>query len=277
MRYAGPLLDITDVTDTTSGASRAYPSDSDQTSTGEIVPENGQVTAEDIPAGSVVLGAFKFSSRIIKGSFELAQDAGVDFDGYIAGRLGVRLGRIMNAKFSTGVGTVEPFGVATQATLGASAIGSSGNTGGSDGTNTIGTTDLATLVGSVDSAYYSNARFMVHPATLASLRACVSKAGLPVFPGLNYAGEDSLFGFSVSVNPWLDTLQTNPSSPAVTRKTVLFGDFRRYRVRRAPLIVMRLPTRFADTGQIGFLAFWRADGAICDGSGGSIKCLVNQY
>ena len=46
---------------------------------------------------------------------ELAQDAGFDFPAYIAGRFGVRIGRLANAKFTTGAGTTESFGFLSRA------------------------------------------------------------------------------------------------------------------------------------------------------------------
>ena len=48
-------------------------------------------------------------------------------------------------------------------------------------------------------------------------------------------------------NNFMDTLQVSPSSPPVTRNTVLFGDMKRYIIRRVKgMSLLRLEERFAD-------------------------------
>ena len=64
-------------------------------------------------------------------------------------------------------------------------------------------------------------------------------------------------------------------SPPTTGKTVLFGRLVVVVIRRAPLFVQRLDERYADFGQIGFLAWWRCDGNLIDGGGGAVKALEN--
>jgi predicted phage gp36 major capsid-like protein len=59
---------------------------------------------------------------------------------------------------------------------------------------------------------------------------------------------------------------------------VAFGGLAKYVVRRAPLIVRRLATRFADFGQIAFIAFRRVDGNLIDGCAGqSVALLQNVF
>ena len=65
----------------------------------------------------------------------------------------------------------------------------------------------------------------------------------------------------------MDQLPSLPSSPTVTKKTVLFGQVRKYLIRAAPMLLMRLSQRFADFGQVGFLAWWRVDGQPLDAAG----------
>jgi HK97 family phage major capsid protein len=62
-------------------------------------------------------------------------------------------------------------------------------------------------------------------------------------------------------NNFMDTLEVNPSSPPVTKNTVVFGNLKRYMVRRVrQMSVLRLEERFADFGIVAFLAFARYDG-----------------
>jgi len=278
-KYVGPMLDpeVATAHDTATGAPFAFPADNDTATTGEMVAENQQVTSSDVATISAAyLGSFKFSSKIIKVSMELAEDAGFDFAAYLARVFGVRLGRIINTKFTTGVGTTEPTGIVTAATQGAVAVGATGNDG-SSGLNTIGSDDLANLEQSVDPTYRVGARWMVHPNTLGALRRQKDKEGRLLFPSLAEGTGNTLYGYPISLNPNMDQLQANTSSPPVARKTVLFGDFKRYTIRRAPLHIVRLDERFADFGEIGFIATWRMDGNLVDGGGGAVKYLVNNY
>ena len=281
LAYYGPLLDPAVVTihGTTTGAPRAYPEDNDTVISGEQLNENAQVTEQDISGlGSVVLKAFLWSSRLILVSIELAQDTDFDLDAYLADRFAIRIARAVNPKLTTGAGTTEPFGVVTQATLGAVANGSATNTGGSEtGGTSIGTGDLAALEKSVDFAYRQNAKFMMHPNTLGALRQVLNKTGSPVFPGLHNAGADTIFGYDVVLNPAMDQLPTNPSSPPVTKKTVLFGDFSKFVVRRVPPIIQRLEERFIDFGKYAYIMHQRYDANLIDGGGGAVKYLSNTY
>jgi HK97 family phage major capsid protein len=277
MKDIGPMLDLATIQELASGAPRAFPAVNDTTITGEQISEQTQVTDADI-AGLVgtTLGSFKYSSKIIKCSMELVTDTGFDIEAWLAEMFGTRIGRIVNTKFTTGVGTTEPFGVLTQATSAGTAAGANTNDGTS-GANTLGTDDFATLEASVDPAYRKNGRWMMHANTLASLRKVKDKEGRPVFPGLHSGGEDSIFNKPIALNPNMDQLQTQVGSPPVTRKTLAFGDFSKYTARRTPALITRMAERFVTEGQIGFLMVQRYDGNLIDGAGGAVKTLQNVY
>ena len=64
--------------------------------------------------------------------------------------------------------------------------------------------------------------------------------------------------------------------PAASAKPVLFGDFSRYKVRRVKGVrLLRLVERYADSLQVGFIAFQRLDGRSVDASGAAFKCFAN--
>jgi len=280
MKFYAPLLDAGTIHDTITGSPKGFPVDNDTSITGEQVDENAQVSNEDIGnLNQVMLRSFKYSSRLVRVSMDLVADVGFDLPGYLADRFGVRIARALNPKLTTGSGTTEPFGVVTQATLGAAAVGSSSNTGGSEtGGTSIGTDDFAALEGSVDVAYRRNARWMLHPDTLTALRKVKNKMGQPVFPALHASGEARIMNYPIVLNPHMDPLPTMPNSPPVAKKTVLFGDFSKYVIRRVPPMVMRLEERFIDFGgQIAFVMFQRFDAALLDGGGGAAKVLTNVY
>jgi HK97 family phage major capsid protein len=271
-RYAGPMLDVSTVYDTATGAPLAYPADNDASVSGEMVAEDVQVTAQDIPISGTVLKSFKFSSRMIKMSIELTQDVGFPLAPYLAARFGTRIARAANPRFTTGTGAGEPTGFLNVASVGAVAVGSTNNTGGSESGNSIGTDDLANLELSLDPAYRLNASMMMHPNTANLLSRLKDKNGRPVYSDMR-----SLRGYPVVLNASMDTVPTTPSSPQVIAKTVAFGDFSKYVIRRAPLLVTRLSSRFAEFGQVAYLAIQRMDANLIDGDGNSIKLLANHF
>jgi HK97 family phage major capsid protein len=59
--------------------------------------------------------------------------------------------------------------------------------------------------------------------------------------------------------------QSMASAVATGNKTVLFGDFSKYKIRDvASVRLRRLVERYADSDQEGFVAFARADGNLLD-------------
>ena len=242
------------------GAPIAFPSDNDTTISGERVPENVQTTDVDIfTINATILGAFKYGSRLVKCSIEFLRDSGVDIDAWLAGRFGVRLGRITNTELLTGTdGGVMPNGLLNAAQIGATAAGSSPNDGSGAGTNTIGEQDLENLIGSVDPLYRNSdgAGFIVNDNVLTRIRKLTDKQGRPLklyrSALENPSGQATLLGHPCFTHPGMPTLQVSPSSPAVTVKSVLFGDLSKYTVRYGPMVVYRIFERYAEYGLVGF-------------------------
>ncbi len=81
-------------------------------------------------------------------------------------------------------------------------------------------------------------------------------------------------GYAYRVNNNMDQL-TN-TSPATTRKTVAFGRFDKYLVRKVrEMSVLRLTERFAEYGQVAFIGFARYDGQLLDAGTHPVKYLLN--
>jgi len=274
-KWYSALLDAATIWDTSTGAPLSYPMDDDATITGELIPENSQVTtADDAPLSSVNLKGYLFSSRMVKVSIALLQDAGFPLDLYLATRLGIRLGRVSNSYFVRGTGQSQPTGIVTAAGTTIIANGSY-STDGTGGANSIGSDDLASLEAAVDAAYRvpaQGAAFMMHQNTLSALRQVKDKAGRPLRL-VSEAG--TILGYPARVNNALDQLQSASSSPAVTCDTVVFGALKKYTIRRAPLRVMRIEERYAEQGQVAYIAFRRMDGNLVDGCAGA-SCAVLQ-
>ena len=283
LKYYGPMLDggadMPTIMVTASGQPLPFPTDNDTAQTGEQIDENAQVNAQDVTIGMVMLGAYKFSTKLVKVSIELLQDSAFDIESYLIRKFAERTGRILNSKFTTGAGTTTPMGIVTASTLGGTAIGSAGNSGGSEGANTIGSDDLVTLEHSVDPLYRNNARYMMHDSTLASLKKIKDKFGRPLWqPSVTVGEPDRINGYRYAINNDMAELQSGVGSPPATNKVLLFGQFNKYLIRRVKdMTVLRLSERYADYGQVAFLGFSRYDANMIDAGTHPVKYLKTVY
>ena len=213
------------------------------------VAENASVSPTDEVFDQITLGAFKVSTKVIV-SEELAKDARVPFDAYLAQEVGARLGVTEGAAFATGSGTGQPMGITTAAG-GVSVI--AGATGSA---TTFTLADITALYNGLPAAYRSRATFVLHPADYSALASRVDTAGSIAIPSLQ-APEPSLFGKPVLVDP-------NMPTPAASARSAVFADFERaYTICRvAGISVQRLEELHADSGQLGYRARERVDGRV---------------
>jgi HK97 family phage major capsid protein len=277
LKYYGNMLAEAEVFDTSTGQPLPFPTDNDTSIIGELVGENQQVNAQDVSIGQIMFGAYKFSSRLVKVSIELLQDSAFDFDAFLTRKFAIRLGRILNNKFTVGTGTNQPTGIITAATAGPTAVGSFANDG-VGGANTIGSDDLIELEHSVDPLYRPGAKYMMNDLTLKVLKKLKDKFGRPLWlPGLAVKEPDTINSYPFSINNDMATLPSTVASPPVPYISVAFGQLKLYGIRRVKdMSVLRLEERFADFGQVAFLAFYRADGNLLDAGTHPVKYLTNQ-
>ena len=291
MKYYGPMLQSSEIMDTATGQPLPYPTDNDTTVVGEIVGEGQQVSEKDVTIGQIVFNAEKFSTKMVKTSLELLQDSAFAIAPYIRNKFAIRLGRILNTKFTLGNGLsatpTEPTGIVTAVVAncaaaqtaatgvvygtGLLAAGSSANTGGSEtGGTSIGSQDFTDLEHTVDPVYRPGASYMFHDQTLRVAKRLLDKYGHPLWKQTMAAGEpDRLNGYPYWINNDMATI-------AVNAKTVLFGDMKKYLVRRVKeLGVVTLQERFADYGQVAYIGFARYDGNLLD-AGTHPVCFLQQ-
>lgn len=273
LKYYGPTMEAFEIMDTATGQPLPYPTSNDTSNTGEIVGEGVQVSTADVTIGHINFGAFKFSTKMVKVSLELLQDSAFDMPSFLKKQFAIRLGRILNTKFTVGAGTTEPTGIITAITAnnGAAsttpsygtiltAAGSSANTGGAEtGATSIGSTDLFNLEHTVDPLYRRGASYMFHDQTLRFLKGLLDKYGRPLWkPGVAVGSPDTINGYPYWVNNDMDQIATG-------KKTVVFGDLKKYLIRRVKeLGVLTLNERFADYGQVAYIGFARYDGNLLD-------------
>ena len=271
LKYYGDMLNVSTIMDTATGQPLPYPTDNDTTVSGEIVGEGVQVTTADVTLGSITFNAYKFSTKMVKVSIELLQDSAFDLETFLKNKFAIRLGRILNTKFTVGTGTNEPKGIIVAATASTQTVIGDDNAGTPDPTTQIGYTDLVNLEHQVDPLYRRGAKFMMHDQTLRYLKTLKDKYGRPLWvPGVAVNAPDEILGYGYSINNDMAQLGTG-------HKVVAFGQLQKYMIRRVKeLAVMRLSERFADYGQVAFLGFARYDGNLLDAGTHPVVYVANS-
>lgn len=269
MKFYGGMLQVATLIQTGSGADMNFPTADATAEVGEIVGQNSAVTLGETTFGNTALSVYKYSSKKIALPFELLQDSFIDIEAYIQGVLAVRLGRITNTHFTTGTGTGQPRGLMTGAAL--------GKTGTTGQTTTVIYDDLVDLEHSVNRAYRMSRRcgWMMADSSLKVVRKIKDSQGRPIFvPGyeINVPGgaPDTLLGRAITIND-------DVAAMAANARSIAFGDFSKYVIRRVMDLTMFRMTDSAFTlnGQVGFVAFQRLGGNLID-AGGAVKYYANS-
>jgi HK97 family phage major capsid protein len=259
--YFGPMLEACNVITTDAGNDLPWPTVNDTGNTGEQLGESSDIgSSVDPTVAAVNLGAYKFSSKLVKVPVELIEDAAFDLVTWLGTALGQRLGRIVNTKCTTGDGAAGPTGILTAATLGKTTASATA----------IDETELIDLYHSVDRAYRAGPQvgWMMNDLIAAEVRKLQATNGDFYLSGLASGEPDSIMGKRLWFNNDLASTLT------ATYKTALFGDFSKYVVRRVRGIrLRRLVERYADYDQEGFVAFMRVDGALIDAGTHPVKYL----
>ena len=232
---------------TQTGANLPIPTSDDTANEGEILAENTQTTTVlTVPFGQVVFGAYKYSSKFIKASIEFLQDTSIGSpETWLARHAGERLGRITNRHATKGSNSSQPYGVQWAATLGKTVASATA----------ITFQEVIDLEHSVDPSYrQAGGEWMFNDATLAILKKLGDSTGQWIWqPGLLSRAPDRILGYEYVINQHMDGV-------AAGKHSMLFGDFSKYFLREVrEIMVLRLVERFADYGQVAFLAFMRFD------------------
>lgn len=258
IREAGPT-----VLSTATGNNLPIPTVDDTANVGAILAENATAGNQDVAFGQKVLGAHKYTSKVILVPFELLQDTAFDMEAFLAQKLAERIGRITNTHFTVGTGSGQPQGIVTGAT--------SGVTGANGQATSITYENLIDLQHSVNRSYRLNAKFMFNDKTLKVVRKLKDNDGQFLWqPSLQLGIPDQILGFSYIINDDIAEM-------AAGAKSVLFGDFSNYFVRDVSAVELyRITDKYIESGQVGFVAFSRHDGLLVDAGGNPIKYYQNS-
>ena len=243
----GGVASVATVINTATGNNLPWPTNDDTSNEGAILGENTIITEEDLVFGENNLGAYKYTSKLIRVSYELLQDSAIDVEGFIARKLAMRLARIHNRHYTVGTGTGQPDGIAVSPTTGVLAAGAA----------TVTHDEIINLIHSVDPAYrLPSSKFMFADGAAAELRKVTDGDGNKAWqPGLVAGQPDRLLGYEYVINQHMPAMTTGNVS-------MLFGDLAAgYVIRNVKdMQLVRLDERYADLLQVGFFAFDRSDG-----------------
>lgn len=261
MKDYGGLASVAQILTTDSGHTLEWPTSDGTAEEGELIGENSQASEGDVVFGIKNLGAKKLSSKVIRVSNELLNDSGIDIQGFLASRIGSRLGR-GEAKFlvqGTGAGTPEqPTGLQASVTGTTTAASSSEFTW----------QEVNGLIHSIDPAYRRAANFRIglNDNTLKLMTEMEDLQGRPLWlPAVSGAAPATILNVPYFVDQGIADIGINA-------KFMYAGDFAQFIIRRVRYMVLkRLVERYADFDQTGFLAFHRFDCVLQDAA--AIKAL----
>lgn len=259
MKAYGGIRNAATIIRSSNGGDLHMPTDDDTSNTGAILAENTQDSEQDVTFGEVVLGAYNYTSKIIRVPIALMQDSAFPLDAFLQRKFAERLGRATAAHYATGTGTAQPKGLFTAA--------SSGKTAAS--ATAVTYSELIDLKHSVDPAYRQNASWVFNDSTLKALKQLLDSDGRPLWaPGI--AG-----GVPATLDDDVYIIDQGAASMATTTTPIAYGDISKYMIRDvAGFTMLRLVERYADYHQVGFVAFLRTDGDLLDAGQGPVKKLT---
>lgn len=263
--YSGVLQAPHTSINTTSGNPLPMPTTNDTGNIGAQIGENTTVGEQEVAFGTVDFNAFIYTSRMVTFPIPLLEDSGVSIEGLLNGILAERLGRIFNQRLTTGTGSGQPQGVVTASTLGKTAAAVAA----------ITHDEIIDLEHSVDPAYRNrpSAGFMAHDLTFAAVRKIKDSDGRPIWMPAMTAGLAGGAPGLISDKPYW--INQDMAQLGAGNKTMLFGDFSKYAVRKVrDIVIRRLDERYAENLQVAFFAWTRMDGRLIDAGTNPIKHLV---
>jgi len=259
----GGMMQVSRILRTNSGNDIPWPSTNDTGIVAYLLAEAGDSTssASDVTfAQAATLSAYKYTSGMVRLSTEILEDSYFNMTTLLADLFGLRMGRGLNAAYTTADGSSKVEGVITGATS-AATIGS----------DAITYNNVVDLLHGVDPAYRSNGRFMFNDSTLKYLRKLLDgDSNLPIWqPQISQDVPSTILGYPYTINQDVADIGTG-------EKSMLFGDFQNYVIRIVNGDRLKVVTEtYAATDQIGMVLFRRTDGHVIDAGTNPIKYLTH--
>ncbi|WP_236616846.1 phage major capsid protein [Sphingobium lactosutens] len=251
----GPMYDpgITDEMVTSSGNPFDIPTNDDTGNSADALDEAEDLLEDDsgdLEFGEASLSAYVDATPWLKISFELLQDSVFNIERFVGRKLGERLGRRANRQLTIGTGVNQARGIVVASSIGKTAASATA----------IVADELIDLQHSVNQAYRRSpsCRWMFSDTTLAAIRKLKDGQGnfLWQMGDVRANAPDIILGKPYSVNDDVPQMATG-------NRSVLFGDFSRYTVRKvgSPLIGTVRERFWPKVGMAGLI---RYDGDLLD-------------
>ena len=258
MKAYGGIRQFATVMNTTAGETINWPTNDDTGNEGELVAEHAQVDETELEFGQKDLGAYKYSSKVVRVSIEILQDSAFALDSFIVRKFGQRLGRITARHYATGTGDKQPQGLLPAANVGYTA----------EGSTDIGYTDLLRLKHSVDPAYRNmgGCRWVFNDGVLLQFKEMLDGYGRPLWKPSMADGTPAL----IDGDPYV--IDQGCPDPKAGTVPMAYGDLSEFVIRDVlGFTLHRMIEKYIDYGQIGFLAFMRTDSDLMDSA--AVKTL----
>lgn len=201
VRAAKPM-----VRNVSNGRSIPYPVYDDTANIGEIINADGtnEASAANPSTDNLMLGGHVFSSKTFSLAKNFVQDAAGDVEGAVQQMAIDRIASLFDKVCTIGVGTTEPQGAVTGATV--------GKTASSETAVTFN--EILDLIHSLSSQYRDGAVLMLNDATLLAVKKLVDGDGNSIwFSGAaGNAGNGipaTIAGVPYVVNPWMPALASD--------------------------------------------------------------------
>lgn len=214
------------------------------------VTEGTQIGGTDPSFAQVTFKAYKYGD--FRGiSKELVEDSIVDIERLVGRLIGENIGYLFGQKLSVGVGTTEPLGIITAATV--------GKTGATGVGGAFTFDDLIDLQESLLAPYHINSSWLLANTAMATARKIKDTTNQYIWqPSTQIGQPDQLFGRPVYRDPYM-------SGVGLGAKSVGYGDVSRYWIRTVgETRVERSDHALFGSDQIAFKGVLRGDGNLLD-------------
>ena len=243
---------------------------------GELLGENNATDLQGLSPvmGALILGAQKFSSRMIPVSFQLLRDSAFPLASYLGKMMGTRIGRTMARYWAHGSGRgVTPRGICLDAPV-AVATGT---------TNQILYTDIINLEHAVEPSYRDDGFcWLLHDMMVKQLRLMLDGLGRPMwvdqYADVKEGAPRRFAGYYVQRVQEMAYDFTGDCIDGTTNPQIMIGGhIPSYQIREVQSIrILRLKERAAERDQELFLAFMEADGGLLNAGTFPVKAMANH-
>jgi HK97 family phage major capsid protein len=220
------------------------------------VGENGAFNAVNPSVGRVILSAHKLGGYIPV-STEMLQDSLSNVESFVRDVAVTAVSQLENAAYTTGSGAAQPEGLFTVSEVAGTSI--SNTTGAVSATAAITGDNFIDIFHALAVSHRTNAKWLMADAMVKLVRKLKDLDGQYIWqPGLIAGAPDTILTKEVLVSEFAP-------NPAVSTKSIVFGDFSRYTiVDRLGMSMQRLNELGALNGQVYFLTQKRTDGRLTD-------------